>query len=73
MKTKTENELLMNLRFMKLDLDIDVEEQDMFIDETFVDLKEFAEEMLIQRQLNSSGPTAGGHASPGRNGRAGGR
>ena len=58
MKTKnvkTETELLMNLRFMKLDLDVDIEEQDMF-----ADLAQFAKDMLLKRQLNSSGLIGGG-------------
>ena len=59
-KVRTENELLLNLRFMKLDLDIEVEEQELFCDGAFDELKEFAEETLIRQQLNSTGLIAGG-------------
>ena len=70
---RTENELLVNLRFMKLDLDMEPGEQDMFIDGTLAEPEQSVQDMFLQRQLNSSGLIAGGHAAPERYGRAGGR
>ncbi|MFQ5431008.1 MAG: hypothetical protein ACE5EN_00715 [Nitrospinota bacterium] len=49
-----EKELLPRLLFMKLDLDIEVEEDDMFLEGMFAEPEESARDMFIQRQLNSS-------------------
>ena len=60
MKTvETGYKLLRKLWFMKLDLDVEVEEEDMFINGMFAEPEKFAQDMFLQRQLNSSG-----HAAP---------